>query len=161
MRNNLCFWRSWCCFTAESSFFTIFFVRLSVHWFIHTHHHCSSAATVLTSAWHVGVERVDRWTPRLFGWPPSLNRPRAVDPVWPRGLYSGTGSLCSGTGLPFISHGRLNHVHNLFISIIIWHRRAARIQEHLLGDLYQEGGCSWNCLWVVYLAGINLLWWVY
>lgn len=61
--------------------------------------------------------------------PPSLNPPPAVDPVWPRGLYSGTGSLCSRTGLPFITQGRVNHVHNLFISIIIRHQPARELRR--------------------------------
>lgn len=31
--------------------------------------------------------RANIWTPRLFGYPPSLNPPHAVDPAWPTGLY--------------------------------------------------------------------------
>lgn len=110
-------------FTSFSPWFSQ--VKCAV-WCIHLTEqlHWSSATTIFTNVWHVEAERADRWTPRLFGRPPSLNPLRAVDPVWPRGLYSGTGSLCSRTGCPFITHGRLNHVHNLFISIIISHQPA-------------------------------------
>ena len=106
---NICFQRSWSCYLKSWNLLLFFFYLFS-------------------NVCHLKVERVDRWTPSLFGWPPSLNPPHAVDPVWPRGLYSGTGSLCTRTGLPFISHGRLHRVHNLFIPIIIRHHPAHGLQ---------------------------------
>lgn len=123
-----CCKRSWCsCFSLWSSSL-LTQGTCAVQWCIYTPHWAAALVqhtdTIFTNVWHVKAERLDRWTPRLFGRPPSLNPPRAVDPMWPRGLYSGTARLWSRTGLPFITHGRLNHVHNLFISIIIRHHPA-------------------------------------